>query len=117
MTEQTFHESLYYELVITTPLNVEQADVERQLASGKWKFEIELDFDVSGKFVEIEHPIDISDGPQERTFKCVVLLTLELRPREPIDPEHYSRRDTLDFFSASVDLPDTWEIIEWGRHY
>ena len=113
MKKQIFHESLYYQLVITTPPNVEQAEVERQLASGRWQFDIDLAFEVSGKFDKIEHPIVVSDGPQERTFKCVVLLALELRSSEPI--AHYSRSDTLDFFSASVDLPGGWEIVETSR--
>jgi hypothetical protein len=115
MKKQTFHEKIYYELVITTPSNVEQAEVEKQVASGKWEFDIELAFDVTGKVDEIEHPIDISNGSEERTFKCVVLLTLELRPWDFLEPTHYSSTDTLDYFSASVSLPDSWEIIRTSR--
>ena len=113
--KQIFHELIYYTLLISTPPTVKTADVERQITSGKWTYDVEIAMEVRGKVEEISSMKVISDETQERTFECEVMLALEFEPWEPLNPSHYSRSDTLDTFSASVDLPDGWEIIETSR--
>ena len=115
MNSQIFNELTYYTLLITTPENISIADVQRQIASGKWTYDVETAAEVRGKLEEISSTEIISDGPQQRTFECVVMLNLSFKFWEPLDPDHYSRSDTLDTFSASVDLPAGWEIIETSR--
>jgi hypothetical protein len=69
-------------------------------------------FDVIGTVTKVESPELISEQNNERVWKCIAELDIELRPMEWLNPDYYSSSDTLGYFSANVELPVDWEIIE-----
>jgi hypothetical protein len=66
---------------------------------------------VIGPVTKVKSPELISEQSDERVWKCIAEIDLELRPLEWLDPDHYSSSGTLEYFSASVELPKDWEII------
>jgi hypothetical protein len=109
---QLFKETIEYEVTVTTPAQVSKAQFHKHIANGRWSFEIELMFDVIGTVTKVESPELISERNNKRVWKCIAELDIELRPMEWLNSDHYSSSDTLGYFSANVELPEDWEIIE-----
>jgi hypothetical protein len=112
--KQVFKEQLICQLLISTPSQLTELDVERQLKNCHWDFEIELAMNIAGVVEVVETPEAEQRGSEETVWACVCHIAVNLSPWEPLRKTDYDPDNTLPLVSATPSLPDNWEFVEWS---
>jgi len=81
--KQVFKEQLICQLLITTPSQLTELDVERQLKNCHWDFEIELAMNITGVVEAVETPQAEQRGSEETVWACICHIAVNLRPGSP----------------------------------
>ena len=81
--KQVFKEQLICQLLISTPSQLTELDVERQLKNCHWDFEIELAMNIAGVVEVVETPEAEQRGSEETVWACICHIAVNLRAGSP----------------------------------
>jgi hypothetical protein len=87
------------QLLISTPSQLTELDVERQLKNCHWDFEIELAMNIAGVVEVVETPEAEQRGSEETVWACICHIAVNLSPWEPLRKTDYDPDNTLPLVS------------------
>jgi hypothetical protein len=112
--ETCFSERVSCAATITAPSELSALEVKEQLSTAKWTFEIDLMFEVTGKVLNIEMPTLLQKKEANAAWEVTFLFEIKLESYEPIPEGYYDSEGTIEYFNATLDLPNSFYQILQG---